>query len=60
MQSSLQFVIPSGIAPALFSRAKGGASTPEMTPLLLTKPAEKGMPVVKESEDKGVGCRMDG
>lgn len=44
MHSSLVLVIPSGMAPAFFSRVRGGASTEATIPPLEQRPAEKGMP----------------
>lgn len=44
MHSSLVLVVPSGMAPALFSRVRGGASTEATTPLLEWRPEVKGMP----------------
>lgn len=44
MHSSLVLVVTSGMAPAFFSRVKGGASTEATTPLLERRPEVKGMP----------------
>lgn len=54
MASSLQLVTPSGIAPARFNRATGGASTPEITTLLLSSPVEFGMPEGKREKDREI------
>lgn len=51
MHSSLVLVIPSGMAPALFSRVKGGASTEETIPLLEYRPEEKGMPADRDTSN---------
>lgn len=51
MQSSLVLVIPSGIAPALFSRVKGGASTEAIIPLLEHRPEQKGMPAGRNTSN---------
>lgn len=44
MHSSLVLVVTSGMAPAFFSRVKGGASTEATTSLLERRPEVKGMP----------------
>lgn len=51
MHSSLVLVIPSGMAPAFFSRVKGGASTEATIPLLERRPEEKGMPADRNTTD---------